>query len=109
MPSQATVLQHPAVRVRPVAARENFPLRSAPLVVLALVAAGSVFVVLALFVVVVAAPLVAALALWMAYRSRPRVQRARRLVRLRAKWRARALGLVVLTSAPRSAVARSVR
>ena len=109
MPSPATVLQHPAVRVRPVAARDTFPLRSAPLVVVALVAAGSIVVVLALLVVVVAAPLVAALALWVAYRSRPPARRPRRLVRFRAKWRARALGLVVLTTTPRSAAVRVVR
>jgi hypothetical protein len=109
MPSQATVLQHPAMRDRPVAASEASPLRSAPFVALALVAAGSVFVVLALFVVVVAAPLVAALTIWMAYRSRPRARRPRRLVRFRAKWRARALGLVVLTTTPRSAAVRAVR
>jgi len=101
MASQATVLQHPTVRIRPVAADRAPTLRSAPLLALALIAGGAVLVVLALFVVVVAAPLVAAVAIWLAYRSRPRDRGARRLVRLRARWRARALGLVVLTTAPR--------
>jgi hypothetical protein len=109
MPNQATVLEHPAVRMRPEAAAGGTRLRGAPLFALAIAAVGSVAVVVALVLAIVGAPLIAGLLAWIAWRSRGPRRHARSLVRIRTRLRARSRGLVVVQGAPRPAAVRAVR
>jgi hypothetical protein len=109
MPNQAIVLEHPAVRTRQDVSAGGTRPRGAPLFALALVAAGSVAVLVALFLAVVCAPLVAGVLSWIAWRSRGPRRHARSLVRIRTRLRARSRGLVVVSGAARPAPLRAVR
>jgi hypothetical protein len=103
MPNEAvTVLQQPTVPI--LSARQDGAARlgSATLLALALglVAAASVLALLALVVTAVAAPLLAPLALWLAWRTRGPRRHARSLIRIRTRLRARWVGLSVVRAVP---------
>ena len=106
MPTQATVLQHPAAARRSSSDDEpSGALWGDSILALVLVAFGSALFIAALLALVLLAPLVAGVLLWLAWRSRAGARPARR--RALARRRARALGLVVLAGGPRSAARRA--
>ena len=108
MPNDATVLQHPSFRRRPLDVRRP-SVGGGLLLAAAIIGTGTLVTLAALILIVVAAPLVAALVAWIALRPRGRSDSPRLGARLRIWRRARGLGLVVLPGAPQSTALRAVR
>jgi len=98
MPTGSAVLLHPAPRraSRPRLARRAGSVVTELVLALALIAGGTVTAVALLLLVVLAAPLGAALFAWVLWRSANGPARRTNEVRARLRRRARALGLVVL-------------
>ena len=98
MPTGSAVLLHPAPRraSRPRLARRAGSVVTELVLALALIAGGAVTAVAMLLLVVLAAPLAAALFTWVLWRSATGRARRTNEVRARLRRRARALGLVVL-------------
>jgi len=98
MPTGSAVLLHPALRraPRPRLARRAGSLAAELVLALALIAGGTVTAVVLLLLVVLAAPLGAALFAWALWRSGSGPARRTNEGRARLRRRARTLGLVVL-------------
>jgi hypothetical protein len=108
MRTEAIVLQHPAAVKRSIVVRRP-SLGGGLLLAAAIIATGTLVTLAALFLVAVAAPLVAGLVAWAALRPRKRSGSPRLGARVRMWRRARALRLVVLPGAPQSTALRAVR
>ena len=108
MQNDAIVLQHRSVRRRPLDVRRP-SIGGGLLLAAAIIGTGTLVTLAALILIVVAAPLVAALVAWIALRPRGRSDSPRLGARLRTWRRARALRLEVLPGAPHSTALRAVR